>query len=213
VIPIGQAVEGCLVSHQYGLVASTQPKAIAAVIGFIADVGVAWTPRLDAIVVGVGRVVFHEDIAARNPAVEHADKDPVAALGDVIAKPVIIIRTAFDQHGGGIAGVHLAGRAIDANAVGKIVVQKAIAGRTPEFAACIRAVREVVLLNRILVGLDQVQSIPNAVSMIPAENAAVSALEQDTAARRKFAPAMFGIVIVVGEIAVLDQQIARVARH
>src|SRR5439155_7372326 len=193
--------------------AATQPETVTAVVGLVAEVSVARTPGLDAIVVGVGSVVLHKEVSARHPAVEHANENAVSTLGDVVAEPIVVIRAALDEHAGRIPRMHLAGRAVDANAIGKIVSQKTIARRAPELRARIRAAGEIVVLDQILVRLDQVQTVPDTVCFGVPHHALADAFEQQPATRRQLAPAVFGIVIIVREVAALDEHGAGVARE
>src|SRR6185436_13425806 len=152
-------------------------------VGFVADVSVAGAPGLDAIVVGIRRVVLHENIAARNPAVEDADEDSVSALGDVVAQPIIVIGTAFEQDGGGIPRMHFAGGAVDADAIRKIVPQETIAGRVPKLGAGVRTMGKVVFFNRVLIGVHQMQPIPNPVGVISSKQTPVRSLKENSSAR------------------------------
>ena len=61
--------------------------------------------------------------------------------------------------------MHLARRAVDANAVGKIVPQKAIARCPPEFRAGIGAVGEIIVLDQVLIRIDEVKAIPDTVCL------------------------------------------------
>src|SRR5215831_7675324 len=84
------------------------------------------TPALDAVVVGIRRIVLDEDVAARNPAVEDANENAVAAVRDVVAIPVVVVGPGLDQHAGRITRVNLALGTVDAKTVGEIVAQEAI---------------------------------------------------------------------------------------
>ena len=147
-------------------------------VGLVAEVSIARTPGLDAIIVGVGSVVLHKYVPARHPAVEHANENAISALRHVVAEPIIVIRTRFDEDTGRIARVHLAGRAVYANAIGKIVPQKTIARRPPELRARIRAAGEIVVLDQILVRLDQMQTVPDTVCFGVPHDALADAFEQ-----------------------------------
>src|SRR5438093_7160875 len=129
VISVGLAVERGFIADEQRLVAASQPETVTAVVGLVADVRVARTPRLDAVVVSVGGVVLHEGVSARHPAVEHPNENAVSALGDIVAEPKIVVRAALEEHAGRVPRMHLAGRAVDANAIGKVVPQKTVARR------------------------------------------------------------------------------------
>ena len=72
---------------------------------------------------------------------------------------------------------------------------------------------EVIFLDQVVIRIDEVEAVPNAVRLVVAQNALARAFEQQASARRQLAPAMLRIVVVVGKIAVLDPQRAAVARH
>ena len=109
VLAAGQAVEGGLVADEHGGVRSAQPEAIAAVVGGVSQECVARAPGLETVVVGEAAVVLDEDVAHRDPAVQRADEDPVAPVGDVVALEAVVVAAGLDQHAGGVARVHLAG--------------------------------------------------------------------------------------------------------
>ena len=143
-IAVGLAVECGFIADEHGLIAAAQPETVAAVVRLVTDVGVARTPGFNAVVVSVGRVVFDKHISTRHPAVEDANEDAVAALGDVVAEPIVLIRAALDQHAGRVPRVHFAFGPVDPQPVRKIVVQELVAGGRRQLRADIRAVREVV---------------------------------------------------------------------
>src|SRR6266404_4372529 len=151
VISVGLTVERGFIADQHRLVAAAEPEAVAAVVRFVADVGIARTPGLNAVVVGIGSVVLHKHISARHPAIEHANEDAVAALGDVVAEPIVLIRAALDQHGSRIARMDFPSGTVNADAVGKDVPEKTIARGSPQLRARIGAVGEIVVLDQILV--------------------------------------------------------------
>ena len=98
-VAIGLAVEGSFISDEHRLVAAPEPETVTPVVGLVADVSISRAPGLDAVVVRVGSVVLDEDIPPRDPAVEHANEDTIPALSDVVAEPVVVIGSAFDQDG------------------------------------------------------------------------------------------------------------------
>src|SRR5262249_52316748 len=183
---------------------AAEPEAVAAVVGLVADVSVAGAPAFHAVVVGVGAIVLDEEVAARHPAVEHADEDAVAAVADVVAVPVVVVGAAFDQHAGGIAGMDLGLGPVDADAVGEVIVQEAVAAGSPQLGTGVGAVGEIVVGDEVVVAVDQVDAVPDLVGLVLLEDAAVDAGEEDAAARRQLAPTVGGIVVVGGEVAVLD---------
>jgi hypothetical protein len=87
-----------LVADEPRLIAAAEPETVAAVVGLVAKVGVAGTPAFDAVVIGIRGVIFDEEIAPRDPAVEDADENAVAAVGDVVAMPVIVIGAGLDEN-------------------------------------------------------------------------------------------------------------------
>ena len=121
-------------------------------------------------------------------------------------------RAALDEHGGRIAHA-LRRRPVNANTIGEDVSEEMIARRPPQLRAGVRAVGEVVVLDQIIIRLDEVQAIPHAVGFIAPQDTLAGAFEQNAAARGQLAPAMLRVVVVVGEIAALDEQRPAIARH
>src|SRR4029079_17410713 len=83
----------------------------------------------------------------------------------------------------------------------------------PEFRASIGAVRESIVFDQDLVRLKEIETIPDTVCFGVADDALPDAFESQPAAGRQFAPAVFGVVVVVGEVAGLDEQRLAVARE
>ena len=83
--------------------------AVTAAVGLVADPSVPRRPRFDAVVVGVGAVVFLEIIVGAHPAIEDADENAVAAVGAVVLEKYIAVAAAFDEDTRGIAGMNFVG--------------------------------------------------------------------------------------------------------
>src|SRR5205823_2763809 len=122
----GQTIVGGLVAQQNRLITAAQPEAVGAVVRLVLDVGVAGAPGLDAVVVGVRGVVLDEPVAGRDPAVQDADEEAVAAMGDVILVPVVVVGAALDQDARRVPCVHLTFGPVDPQAVGEVVVQEPV---------------------------------------------------------------------------------------
>ena len=99
---------------------------------------------------------------------------------------------------------------IDADAPTQIVLQEAVAAGGKQARAGVRGVREVVLLDQVVVGFVEHAGVPDAVGLVLAERGMIDVLEDDAAVMRLLAPAGLGIVVVVGEVAILDQPLAAV---
>ncbi len=80
-VAVGQPIERLFVADQHGLVAAPQPEPIAAVVGFVPDEGVARTPGLDAIVIGVRGVILNKHVSPRHPPIERSNEDAGAPCG------------------------------------------------------------------------------------------------------------------------------------
>src|SRR5262245_65997023 len=116
----------------------------------------------------------------------------------------MVVRAAFDEHAGGIAGMDFALGPVDANAVGEVVIEEAVSAGGPQLGTGVGAVREVVVGDQVIVAVDQVDAVPDLVGLVVLEDAVANAGEQDAAAGRQLAPAVGGVVVVGGEVAALD---------
>ena len=146
---------------------------------FFAEEGVAGTPRLDAIVVGVGTVVLDENVLRGDPVVQNPDEQAVAAVGDVVAAELVVVGTAFHEYAGRIAGMHFAGG--DAQPVRQVVVEDPIMRGRGHFQANVGAVREVVSGDEVFRTVIQIEAVPDPIGMVIANNAVVN-FRQDQAA-------------------------------
>ena len=92
-------------------------------------------------------------------------------MSNVVAIPVIIVGPGLDEHARRIARVDFFGRAVDADAVGQVVFEEFIPGRPPQLGAGIGAVGKIVVGNQIVIRVDQMDAVPDAVGAVVPEDA------------------------------------------
>jgi len=207
---VGAAVVGGLVAFEQRVVGAREPEAVRAVVGLVAQVGVAGIPGLEAVVVGPRAVVLDEHVARAGPAVEAAQEDAVAAVGHVVAHEVVVVGPALEEHAGRVAGVDLA--RVNAQAPREIVVGHHVAAARPELEADVRAVREGVAGDPVAVAAFEVEAVPHPLGGVAAQHAVRQAGEHEAAEAALDVPARGRVGEVVREIAVLDEPARAVAR-
>src|SRR5690606_31011750 len=101
--------------------------------------------------------------------------------------------------------MYLPSLAVQANAVRKVIFQKPVARRPPQFGTSVRGMGEVIALNQVIRRTNQMERIPHLIGFVFADNTVTYLLKHQTSPRRQLSPPMTRIVIVMRKITLLDQ--------
>ena len=102
----------------------------------------------------------------------------------------------------------LAGR--DTNSIAEVVLSNRVFTGGPQLQTCVGSMREIVVLNQVLAGVDEHTGIPHIVGFVVANDRLGDPFKHNSASATIFAPAKIGIMKVIGKVAALDQPIVAV---